>query len=126
TAELAGFAPVTRTVTLLVGQEAVVNLQMGVSAVQESVTVTGEAPLLDVTQSSLGGNIDPRQLQELPVNGRNWVDLVMLAPGSRLNSVGNSNNEPSNAGGSSSRGGEDYELNVDGQQVSQLFKPGLS
>ena len=64
TAELAGFTPVTRTLTLLVGQQAVVNLQMTVSGVQESVTVTGEAPLLDVTQSSLGGNIDPRQLQE--------------------------------------------------------------
>ena len=50
TAELAGFAPVTRTVELLVGQQAVVNLQMGVSGVQESVTVTGEAPLFDVTQ----------------------------------------------------------------------------
>ena len=72
TAELAGFAPATRTVTLLVGQEAVVNLQMAVSGVQESVTVTGEAPLLDVTQSSLGGNVDPRQMQALPLNGRNW------------------------------------------------------
>ena len=72
TAELSGFAPLTRTLTLLVGQEAVVNLQMGVSGVQESVTVTGEAPLLDVTQSSLGGNVDPRQMQALPLNGRNW------------------------------------------------------
>src|SRR5262245_39446579 len=37
TAELSGFAPVTRTVTVLVGQQAVVNLQMGVSGLQESV-----------------------------------------------------------------------------------------
>jgi hypothetical protein len=50
TTELAGFASVTRTVTVLVGQQAIMNLQMGVSGVQESVTVTGEAPLLDVTQ----------------------------------------------------------------------------
>ena len=96
TAELAGFAPVMRTVTLVVGQEAVVNLQRGASAVQESVTVTGEAPLLDVTQSSLGGNIDPRQLQELPVNGRASVDLVMLAPGARVNAV--SSDSPTDAG----------------------------
>src|SRR5690242_1024967 len=52
TVELAGFAPLTRTVTLLVGQEAVVNLQLAVSGLQESVTVTAEAPLLDVTESS--------------------------------------------------------------------------
>ena len=37
------------------------------------MTVTGEAPLLDLKNSSLGGNIDPRQVQELPVNGRNWM-----------------------------------------------------
>jgi hypothetical protein len=118
TAELAGFAPVTRTVTLLVGQQAVVNLQMDVSGVQESVTVTGEAPLLDVTQSSLGGNIDSRQMQELPVQGRAWVDLVMLAPGSRVNSV--TGGAPSDAGASTGRTGGDFELNVDGQQVTTL------
>src|SRR5437016_3302014 len=39
TAELAGFAPVTRTLEVLVGQQAVVNVQMGVSGVQETVTV---------------------------------------------------------------------------------------
>src|SRR5687768_17743810 len=47
TAELPGFATVTRSLTLLVGQQAVANLQMALSGVQESVTVTGEAPLLD-------------------------------------------------------------------------------
>ena len=114
TAELSGFAPVTRTLTVLVGQEAVVNLQMGVSGVQESVTVTGEAPLLDVTQSRLGGNIDPRQLQELPVNGRNWMELTMLAPGARGNAVVdvpfNLNSPGSNLGV--------FNLNMDGQQIT--------
>ena len=120
TAELAGFAPVTRSVELLVGQQGVVNLQMAVSGVQESVTVTGEAPLLDVTQSSLAGNIDPRQLQELPVNGRNWLDLVMLAPGARLNAV----TEAPTSSAASNRSGGDFELNVDGQQITDLIKVG--
>jgi hypothetical protein len=48
---------------------------------QETVTVTGEAPLIDLKNSSLGGNIDARQVQELPVNGRNWMALALLAPG---------------------------------------------
>src|SRR4029434_7988207 len=52
TVELAGFATVTRTVDLLVNQQAVVNLQMSPSTVQESVTVTGEAPLIDTTSST--------------------------------------------------------------------------
>src|SRR5882672_5579261 len=63
TAQLPGFAVVNRSgVELLVGQEAVVNLQLSPSTVQESVTVTGEAPLVTTTQSSQASNIDPRQL----------------------------------------------------------------
>src|SRR3989442_11575537 len=76
TAELAGFTTVTRRgLELLVGQQAVVNLQMSPSTIQESVTVTGEAPLIETTASSMSANIDPRQMSELPVNGRNWQDL---------------------------------------------------
>src|SRR5690242_6254848 len=89
TAELPGFATITRTgVTLLVGQTATLDLQMAPSTVQESVTVTGEAPLVDMKNSSVGGNLDAKQLSEIPLSGRNWVDLVMLAPGSRANEVG--------------------------------------
>ena len=120
TAELAGFAPVARTLTLLIGQQAVVNLQLSLSGVQESVTVTGEAPLLDVTQSSLGGNIDPRQMQELPVQGRNWMDLTMLAPGAKENAV---SGNPSNLSNSQLglKPGGDFSLNMDGQQVTRLI-----
>ncbi len=83
TAELAGFASLTRTgVQLQVGQQAVLNLQMAPATVQESVTVTGEAPFVDVSASSLGSNIDAKQVQELPVNGRNWIDLTLMAAGS--------------------------------------------
>ena len=123
TAELAGFAPVTRTLELLVGQQAVVNLQMGVSGVREAVTVTGEAPLLDVTQSSLGGNIDPRQLQELPVQGRNWMDLVALAPGSRGNAIVEA---PNTVGTGLIKPGGDFEINVDGQQLTQLLSAAVA
>ena len=85
TAELTGFAPTTKTVELLVGQAAAVDLQLAPAAMQESVTVTADAPFLDRTNSTVGGNVDPRQMQELPLNGRNFVDLTMLAPGSRQN-----------------------------------------
>ena len=118
TADLPGFTAASRPVTVLVGQEAVVDLTLTVGGVQETVTVTGEAPLLDVTQSSMGGNIDARQLQELPVQGRNWVDLVMLAPGARVNSV---TSNPSQEGAANNRAGGDYQLNVDGQAVTNYF-----
>ena len=110
-AELPGFGTVTRDVDLLIGQTAVLNLQMAPSTVQESVTVTGEAPLVDTTNSSLAANVDPRQMQDLPVNGRNWMDLTLLAPGSRANSVAET---PIGSTGSNIT----FQLNLDGQQVT--------
>jgi Carboxypeptidase regulatory-like domain/TonB dependent receptor-like, beta-barrel len=89
TAELAGFTTVNRNLQMLVGQTVVLNVQLTPSTVQETVTVTGEAPLVNTTTSTVGSNIDPRQMSELPLNGRNWMDLTLLAPGARRNeSVG--------------------------------------
>jgi len=85
TAQLPGFTTVRRSVQMLVGQTVVVNIQMAPSTIAESLTVTGEAPLVDTTTSKVGANIDPRQMQELPLNGRNWMDLSLLAPGARRN-----------------------------------------
>jgi hypothetical protein len=119
TAALSGFNTVTRNgLQLLVGQTAVINLQMTPGALNEAVTVTAVAPLLETTTSSLGGNVDPKQVQELPVNGRNWMALSLVAPGSRTN--------PSAAGVSAQiplpdrNNGEarEFQLNIDGQQVS--------
>ena len=115
-AELQGFTTVNRTgLQLLVGQTVVVNLQMMPSSVQETVTVSGEAPLLNVATANLGGNIDPHQVQELPVQGRNWMALAMLAPGSRMNSA-----TAVVPNGGDRNGGEQREFNfsLDGQQVS--------
>src|SRR5439155_9791309 len=88
TAALQGFNTVTRSVEVLVGQTAVLNLQMTPAGVSESLTVTGQAPLIEVSTSSLGGNIDPRQVSELPSQGRNWMSLALLAPGNRTNDQG--------------------------------------
>jgi hypothetical protein len=124
TAELAGFSTVTReNVQLLVGQNVVLNLQLSVSTVQETVTVSGQAPLVDTTASELGGNIDPVQMQALPVNGRNWMGLTILAPGSRANDVGESpTGTGGTTGGGSARGDPGYyQLILDGQQVTNTM-----
>ena len=115
TVELPGFATLSRRVDLLVNQQAVVNLTMTPSTVQETVTVTGEAPLIDTASSTISGNIDPRQMQDIPINGRNWLDLAMLAPGSRQNAS------------SDTLGGQDYQfqINIDGQQVTQVIAGGF-
>src|SRR6266576_2992831 len=77
TATLAGFGALARSLELQVGQTTVLNLQMAPSTVQENVTVTGQAPLISPTTSSVSGNIDPKQMSELPVLGRNWMSLSL-------------------------------------------------
>ena len=114
TAELPGFEPAVRDdVELSVGASVTLDLRMRLAGVAETVTVTGEAPLVDTTTSRIGGVIDRRQVEELPVNGRNFVDLTMLAPGSRANAVTESATPRNISGG-------DSQLNIDGQQVTQM------
>ena len=125
TAELQGFNNPTRVVELLVGQTAVVNVQMSPSGIQETVTVTGEAPLIETTTSVLGGNVDPRQVQELPVNGRNWINLALLAPGSRTQPVAGSRENSERALPDRNDGeAREFHFHVDGQQVTSEFGTG--
>jgi opacity protein-like surface antigen len=123
TAMLKGFGAITRSgLELLLGQQAVINLQLSPSGVQESVTVTGEAPLIEVTSSTLGSNIDPRQMAEIPVNGRDWASLVVMAAGNRTNAQGNGG-QPTPV---EERDRRDFQLNVDGQQVTQNMSLGTN
>jgi hypothetical protein len=113
TAELPGFSTVNRTgVSLQVGQVATIDFQMAVSTLQETVTVSAEAPLIDVTTSQIGGNIDQLQMQELPIQGRDWTSLALLAPGNRTTEMGG-------APVQDRADVREYQLNVDGQQVTQ-------
>jgi hypothetical protein len=81
-AEREGFrAEVRSGLTLAVGQEAVVNFALQVGAVEQTVEVTGEAPLVNTTSGSLGWLVNEQQVAELPLNGRNYVDLTLLQPG---------------------------------------------
>ena len=119
TAELQGFNTVTLTgITLLVGQTATVPMQMAVSSLQETVTVTGEAPLLDVSQSSLGGNIDQAQMESLPAQGGDWTSLALLAPGNRTTSMGAGQPVQDRTDV------REFQLNMDGQQVTQNMGTG--
>ena len=64
---LAGFTTATRPgIELLLGRQSSLDFNMQVSSLQETVTVTGEAPLLETTTSTIATNIDPRQMQDIP------------------------------------------------------------
>ncbi len=105
-----GFATIeVGQMELLVGQAATRDFTMKVASAQETVSVTGEAPLIDTQRSELGTNIDRRQLENIPLQGRNWMTLALLVKGITANDVS------TNPGVSRD---ELFQLNVDGQQVT--------
>src|ERR687891_540952 len=91
--ELSGFAAgVVSDLELLVGQNATVPFTLKLATLDETITVTGESPLIDLRTARVAGNIDRRQMEQLPISGRNWMQLSMLVKGITANDV--SNNRP--------------------------------
>jgi hypothetical protein len=81
-ANAAGFGDVTNSkVELLVGKTTNLDFSMAPGTRAETVTVTSEAPLLDQQKTDVGVNITPREVQDLPLNGRDLGNLAYLAPG---------------------------------------------
>ena len=79
TAEKMGFRrEVRRGVELVVAQQAVVNLSLQVGSLEQQVTVTEEAPLVNTTLASTSGLISENQLKDLPLNGRSFDQLLTL------------------------------------------------
>src|SRR5207245_3254748 len=67
-AELTGFSTVVlERVELLVGQHATIPFTLKLAQVNETVTVAGESPLVDTASSQVSGNVDRRQMEELPL-----------------------------------------------------------
>jgi Carboxypeptidase regulatory-like domain/TonB dependent receptor len=79
---------VRKGIELTVGREAVVDLTLTVGAAQQTVEVTGEAPLVETTSASLGSLVDDRTIRALPLNGRSYDQLALLQPGVVLASPG--------------------------------------
>lgn len=78
---LEGFAPVREQgLTLRVGQEAKVSVAMQASA-SETITVSAESPIVDVTKTDSSTNILPEQIAALPVADRDFQRLAFIAPG---------------------------------------------
>jgi len=117
TAELSGFTTVTKTgLVALFGAAITTNIPMAPGGVNENITVTGETQLVTTTSSTLGGNIDPKQVQELPTSGRNFMSLAMLAPGSRTSSTSATQPLPDRGRAGDVR---EFQISMDGQQVTR-------
>jgi len=86
--ELSGFETRTREVVLGVGHIETVSTQLLVAGLTESINVTATAHVLDLSSAKIGVNVSPEEVQNLPVNGRNFANLMTLATGATTDGNG--------------------------------------
>jgi hypothetical protein len=117
TAELTGFKTFVRSgVALALKQNARVDMQLEVGTITQNVQVTGQAPLVDTQSATSGEVVGTDRLRELPLNGRNPIQLAGLITGvSALNAVETlsaGNRSASSLSSNGSRANDvDWELN---------------
>ncbi len=89
-AERSGFAVTGRRLALSVGQALDVILKLEVGNVTETVNVSADTPIVESVRTQVAETIRPQEIDELPLNGRNYLDLAALTPGvTRANPVAN-------------------------------------
>jgi hypothetical protein len=86
-ATLEGFTTATaENVRLLLGSTPTINFTLQSSSVAETITVTTEAPVVEVTNTTASTTIQSEQIENLPSSGRDFKQIVLLTPESRLDS----------------------------------------
>jgi hypothetical protein len=86
-ATLDGFVPsVAENVRLLLGSTPSINFTLQSSSVAETITVTSEVPVIEVTNTAVGTTIQEEQIENLPTPGTDFKNLVLLTPETRLDS----------------------------------------
>lgn len=84
--ELSAFATQERKgLTLALGAVVTQPFTMELSTVQEAITVTAASPLVDTSSVALGTSISPQEVDDLPITGRKFIELALLAPGAAPN-----------------------------------------
>src|SRR5579872_6716315 len=82
--EKSGFAPSTKKgITVVTSTTLTVDFSLGVAGTTQEISVTGEAALVETTQSEVSGSLQQSEVQSLPMLNRNFTGLVELVPGAR-------------------------------------------
>lgn len=81
TVRQSGFADATRQLTLTVGAAFELPVALAIGSVDSSVTVTAGAIVLEAARSQIAGTVSQAEVRNLPMNGRNFLDLALLVPG---------------------------------------------
>ncbi|HEX5215851.1 MAG TPA: carboxypeptidase regulatory-like domain-containing protein [Vicinamibacterales bacterium] len=81
-AELPGFKPQKQTdIHVMIGQSLTLRIEMAVGGVVETVTVAGSTPVVETSRTQVSSTVGEVAVQNLPVNGRNFIDFALLTPG---------------------------------------------
>ena len=81
-----GFTPLNQKLTATVGQALEIKLQLQIEEVSARVEVSGDAPIIETNRTQIAETVLPKDVENLPLNGRNFLDLALLLPGvSRTN-----------------------------------------
>ncbi|HTK28505.1 MAG TPA: carboxypeptidase regulatory-like domain-containing protein [Vicinamibacterales bacterium] len=78
---LDGFKDFSRQLTLTVGSAFDLPIQLALAGLDASVTVTAEPALIETARSQIAGTVSQTEVQSVPLNGRNFLDLALLVPG---------------------------------------------
>ena len=76
-----GFTAVTKQLTLSVGQALDLPVKLDVAGVSAQVNIGSDVPMVETVRTQITETIRPREINELPLNGRNYLDLALLIPG---------------------------------------------
>ena len=79
--EMSGFQPQKRAVTVNVSETVTSDFDVRIAQLSENITVTAESALVDTTSSAVGGVVDVRRVENLPLNGRQFANLAVTIPG---------------------------------------------
>ena len=75
-----GFASLTKELTLTIGQAAYLEIRVQVAGMEAQVQVAADAPLIETVRTQVAETIRPAEINSLPLNGRNYLDLALLVP----------------------------------------------
>lgn len=82
--EATGFAPATQELRLEVGQKLTIEVSLKLGSIEQGVEVGAAAEVMHAADATVGEVIEPQSIQELPLNGRMLIDLVLTVPGAHV------------------------------------------
>src|SRR5581483_1671281 len=92
----AGFKTGVSIVTLQVGESVSLDFELAVGQASDTVIVTSDTPTINTTDFKIDGVVNRKQIENLPLNGRNFLQLALLEPGVSVEAVDNPGTSPNN------------------------------